>query len=287
MNKKGVVGEKLFFARVPAMVWQGLFFFLPTIFLVVVSFVKFLDYSGFVCSFSFDNYRALFDISHFKIWGRSLFLATTNSFLCILISYPIAYFVAIKSKKWKNILLFLLIVPFLTNFLVLAYSWYFIIGGNGVLSKALSLFGWRAPFSLLYNIGSVLLVMVYCYLPFMTLPIYTSLEKIDRSLLEASSDLGASYFQTFIKIIFPLSFSGIKIGFLLVFISSFGEFIIPTLFGGGKQVVAGMLVSYYFLQARNTALGAAFAVASCVVLLSALVFWWLFLRYVVRFKERS
>ena len=270
--------ERLFFAMTPAVIWQVLFFFLPVLFLVLISFVKSWDFVCWDGSFTLQNYRALFNVIHLRVLTRSFLLAISNAFICLLVAYPIAYFIAIKGKRWKNILLFFLIVPFFTNFLVLVYSWFFVFERNGIVNNVLSFLGAGHSFYLLYNMATVLFVMVYCYVPFMALPIYSSLEKMDCSLIDASADLGASFFQTFIKIIVPQSFSGIKTGFFLVFIPSFGEYVIPTLLGKGEPLLTGTLISYYFLQARNSSLGAAFTCISCLFLVLIIITAYVFFR---------
>jgi spermidine/putrescine transport system permease protein len=278
--KSAIKKERFFFAMVPAVVWQGLFLFLPLLFLVVISFIKGWSYTGVHGGFTLENYTSLLDFSHLRVLFRSFFLALINTTVCLLVAFPVSYFISVKSRRWKNCLLFFLVVPFFTNFLVLVYSWFFILERNGVINKFLSLFGLGVSGPLLYNMPAVLLVMVYCYLPFMAMPIYSSLEKIDKSLLEASSDLGANFRQTFFKVVLPMAFSGIRTGVFLVFVPSFGEFVIPTLIGKGEPFLVGSLVSYYFTQSLSPSFGAAFTSISCVFLVIVAFLWFVLLKLI-------
>ena len=291
MNRKEVkkiIGEeKFFFSMVPALVWQGLFLCFPLFFLIGLSFIRSWNLCGWLGGLTFENYRALWDNAHLRIISRSFFVAFFNTILCLIIAYPLAYFIVLRVRRWKNMFLFFLVLPFCTNFLVQVYAWYFVLEKNGLINRLFSFIG-LGPFpSLLYNTGAVLLVMVYCYIPFMTLPIYASLDRIDKLFLEASSDLGATYWQTFFKIIVPLSLSGIRLGCFIVFISSFGEFSIPKLLGGDKQLFVGTLISYYFLQARNASYGAAFTCISSFFSLLSIYIWYKFIAYLFTRRHRS
>lgn len=195
-------------------------------------------------------------------------MAITNSFLCFLVGYPVAHFVSFSAGKFKNFCLFLLILPFWTNFLLHLYAWFFVLERSGFLNNILLSLGLIThPLHLLNSIWTVVAIMLYCYLPFMVLPIYSALERFDRNLLEASADLGATPWQTWRRIVFPLSFTGIQSGFFLVFIPSFGEFVIPGLLGGEKYLFVGTVISQYILGNRTLSLGAAFTVLSCASVL--------------------
>jgi ABC-type spermidine/putrescine transport system permease subunit I len=183
-------------------------------------------------------------------------------------------------------MLFFLILPFWTNMLVQVYAWFAVLEHQGFLNLLLLKIGLIAePLTLLNNRFAVYMVMVYYYLPFMILPIYAVLEKLDGSLIEASRDLGATQKQTFMRVILPLSMSGVMTGFFLVFVPAFGEFVIPGLMGGNKLMYVGSLISYYYLVARNEPLGAAFTVVSCLVLIiAALLIYAVFSRFITRDK---
>jgi spermidine/putrescine transport system permease protein len=172
-------------------------------------------------------------------------------------------------------MLFFLTLPFWVNFLVQVYAWYFLLEYKGLINNFLLKLGIiNEPLILASSLFAVFLVMVYCYLPFMIMPLYSMLEKIDPRLLEASSDLGATSWQTFYRITLPLSSPGIKTGFLLVLIPAFGEFVIPSLLGGSKYMLVGTLISYFFLVARNNAYGSAFTCLSGLALVGTLVFFY-------------
>lgn len=250
-----------FFYALPAVVWQLLFLCTPLFVVLYFSVVK----NG---SFTLANYVSIFDLAHIRIIGRSLGLAVANVSLCLVCAYPVAYFLAVRARRFKNFLIFLLTLPFWTNFLVQVYAWFFLLGNNGLLDSLLQKLGIVTHSLYVANsLTAVFLVMVYCYIPFMILPIYSSIEKLPHQLLEASADLGASPWQTFRRITLPLSMPGIKTGVLLVMVPSFGEFVIPELMGGAKYMMTGSLISYYFLVARDNGIGSAFTVLSGFVLL--------------------
>lgn len=265
--------ELPFFMSLPAYVWVVVFFYVPLALICLRSVVHVVPDK----LLSFYAYRTFFSSIYLKILSNSLVLASITSILCLLIAYPLAYYVALKCRSWaKRVLIFLLTLPFAVNILVQAYAWFFVLENTGLVNSLLRTLGIiNVPIQILYTHFAVFLVMVYCYLPFMIMPIYTALEKMDMRLVEASYDLGASWWQTLCKVIIPLSVPGIRIGFVLVFIASFGEFVIPALLGGNKFMYAGSLISYYFLTTNDDVLGSAFTCLSCaLVLLCVLLIYW-------------
>jgi len=261
--KKQITQELPFLYAIPAVVWQILFLSVPLLIVIYLSFVR----DG---SWSLGNYAALATFAHARIIGRSLGMALANVLLCLLCAYPVAYFLAMRAKRLKGFLIFLLVLPFWTNFLVQVYAWFFLLGTNGLLETVLHKLGLvSGPLYIANSLTAVFLVMVYCYIPFMILPIYSIIEKLQYQLLEASADLGATPWQTFVRVTLPLSMPGIKTGVLLVMVPSFGEFVIPELMGGAKYMMNGSLISYYFLVARDNGIGAAFTMVSGCVLLAA------------------
>jgi spermidine/putrescine transport system permease protein len=267
--------ELPFSIGVPAMIWQFLFFYLPLTILVISSFVK-ISELGVFSGFSLEKIAFFLRPLYFRILLSSFFLALGNTILCLLIAYPLAYFLAFKGKKYKNFFLFLLIVPFWTNFLLHVYAWFFVLEREGILNNLLRAIGLiQEPLHLLNTPFAIMVMMVYYYLPFMVMPLYSSLEKMDIRLVEASLDLGASWGQTLRRIILPLTKRGLKAGFFLVYIPSFGEFAIPELMGGDKLMFVGTAVSHYILGDQTGSLGAAFtAVASFLLLISAIALYW-------------
>jgi len=273
LNLKAIFAREVpFFMAMPAVAWQVLFFFIPVGLILFLSFLK----SGNAFSLTLENYFYFLKPLFFGIIGRSLILAFVTAFCCLLLSYPVAYCLAVKIDRFKNLFLFFLILPFWTSLMVQVYAWFFVLEHNGLLNTLLMKVGIISqPIHLLNTTFAIYLVMIYCYLPFMIFPLYTALEKIDKRMFEAAADLGATQWQTFRKITIPLSMPGIKTGFFLVFVPSFGEFVVPTLLGGGKQIFVGSLITQYFLGARNPYLGSAFTCISCLALLAAvgLIYW--------------
>lgn len=280
MKKNGLKetfkSEFSFLMSIPSFIWVTLFLYIPLVSVIARSFfIK--DDLAIIPSMSLEYYTSFFDMTYFTIIKRSLLLALGTAIVCLLIAYPVAYFIARNvSKKWKNVFLFFIMLPFSVNLLIQAYSWFFVLGHSGLINTILLRLGIiHEPLYLLNTSGAVYLVMVYCYVPFMLLPLYISLEKIDIRFIEASLDLGASWYYTLSRVVLPLSLQGIITGFFLVFIPVFGEFVIPALLGGGKQMFVGSLISYYFLTTRNMALGSAFTCLSSIVLLIvAFVIYW-------------
>lgn len=262
-----------FFKALPALIWQVLFFCVPLCLILLLSFYHLEQ--GTV---TLANYLPLFGGAYAKIIGRSLLVAACTSLLCFIIGYPIGYYITLKKPSWKYVLLFFLILPFWINVLVLTYAWFFMLDRDGIINTVLLYTGLiHEPITLLNNIYATLAVMVYCYLPFMIMPIVSVLEKFDVSLIDASKDLGASGRQTFLYVIFPLSLSGICTGFLLVFVPAFGEFVIPMLVGGDKHMFVGSVISHYFFIGKDYARASAFTVVSSALLLTiiALMHWFI------------
>jgi len=259
--------ELPWFMIMPALLWQALFFYIPCAIIIGLSLIKAYGPS-LTQGFSLEFYRAVFSYEYGIIMLRSLLFAFINATLCLIFAYPVAYFLARKVKRGKNVLLFLLILPFWTNVIVQIYAWFFVLEQQGLINSILLRVGLiSTPIHMVNTMASILLVMAYCYLPFMIMPLYTALEKIDERLIESSYDLGANNVQTFFNVTLPLSMNGIKTGFFLVFVPSFGEFVIPVLMGGSKNIFVGSLVSHYFTTAYNTSQGAAFTVLSGALLL--------------------
>lgn len=261
--------EKPFLVGVVPLLWQALFFYLPLAFIILLSITKLAQ--GTVLSLTLEYYLPFLTLTYVLVLLRSLMLALVNVVLCFVVGFPLAYFLAFRAERFKTLFLFLLILPFWTNFLLHVYAWFFVLDRGGVVNTVLLKLGVIShPLNLLNSLGAILLVMLYAYLPFMVLPVYSVLERIDRKVLEASYDLGATGWQTISKILLPLSLSGIQSGLFLVFVPSFGEFAIPGLMGGERWSFAGTVITQYILGNRTLALGAAFTLLSCIVLILAL-----------------
>jgi spermidine/putrescine transport system permease protein len=258
----------------PVTIWLGLFFFVPLLLILAYSFGTSGVYGGITLGFNPGNYAKVVDPLYLEIIVRTLVIALTNTVLCLLLGYPLAYFIVFKGGGWKNILILLVMVPFWTSLLVRAYAWVVILSGNGIANRTLQSLGITdEPITLIFTPQAVTMGMVYSYLPFMVLPLYAALEKFDVRLKEAAQDLGASRWHTFWRVTFPLSMPGVIAGSILVFIPSAGEFVIPDLLGGSRTVMTGNLIRTQFLQARDWAFGSALSVMLAVLLLGAIMFY--------------
>lgn len=248
----------------PTSMWFLVMLIFPLIVILVFSFGERAPFGGYAGGFTFEQYANL--PSRLKAFQNTMLIAPAGTLLCLLVAYPLAYFLAVKvSRQYKLILLVLVIVPFWTSLLVRTYAWIFILGGRGI-PTLLEFIGFEGV-RLINTQGAVLVGIVYGYLPLMVFPLFVSLEKLDKSLLEASSDLGGSPFKTFLQVTLPLSMPGIATGCMLVFILLMGEFLIPAFLGGGKVFFIGNALVDLFLQSRNWPFGAAVSVTLVAIML--------------------
>jgi spermidine/putrescine transport system permease protein len=227
-------------------------------------------YFGLGPPWTLENYARIFDPLYGAVLLRSFALAAISTALCFLLGFPLALFIA-RSRGRKTLYLNLVILPFWTSFLVRIYAWMFLLRDTGLINSALQMFGViREPLPLLYNNGAVILGLVYSYLPFMVLPLYAALERLDRSLLEASADLGARPWTTLTRVTLPLSAAGIRAGAVLVFIPCLGAFLAPDLLGGGKGIMIGTVIQNQFTTARDWPFGAALSLALMAIVMALL-----------------
>ncbi|MDD6071843.1 MAG: ABC transporter permease [Clostridiales bacterium] len=241
---------------------------IPLIYVAVMSFCTTDNYYNVVFQFSVENYKNLLSPDYVRIYGQSIVIALLTTILCILIGYPFSYIIARTKSKKKQLLYMLVIIPFWTNSLIRIYGWRTFLGANGWLNSILqTLHLTDAPVDFLYKQGTTVLGMVYCLIPFMILPLYTAIEKLDGTLLEASSDLGAKPFSTFFEVILPLTSSGIFSGSIMVFIPCLGYFFVANILGGGNSDVIGNLIERQFKSGNNWPLGAALSIILIVVTL--------------------
>ena len=237
---------------------------LPLVVVVVFSFGERAAAGGYSAAFTLENYANLG--ARWTAFQNTLMLAPVGTVLCLLIAYPLAYYLAIKADpKWRMLLLILVIVPFWTSILIRSYAWIYLLGGQGI-PKLFDAIGLGSP-RLINTPFAVLTGIVYGYLPLMVFPIYVSLERLDKRLLEASADLGSPPWRSFLQVTLPLSMPGVATGCMLVFILLMGEFLIPAMLGGGKVFFVGNALVDLFLQSRNWPFGAAVAVALVVIML--------------------
>ena len=266
--------------------WLVLFFFVPLalIFKISISVSEWgmppyrdmftFTEEGFSINATLSNYAFIFsDSFYLRSYLNSLTLAFTSTFICLLIGYPIAFYVAKSKENIRNLLLILLIIPFWTSFLLRVYAWKVILQGSGIINTILIKFGFiDQPLSMLHNHYAVILGVVYTYLPFMILPLYGYLVKFDLNLIDASSDLGARPFKTFFKVIIPLSLPGIVAGSMLVFIPVVGEFVIPELLGGSDKLYFGKIIWDEFFINRDWPIASALAMSGIFILVIPIIF---------------
>ncbi len=241
---------------------------IPLIYVAVMSFCSIDEYYNVIYQFSFQNYVRLVNAEYLKIYVQSIAIALITTILCILIGYPFSYVIARTKSHKKKILYMLVIIPFWTNSLIRIYGWRNFLGTSGWLNGILmKLHLVSEPIDFLYKQGTTILGMVYCLIPFMILPLYTAIEKLDGSLLEASADLGAKPVNTFFEVILPLTSSGIFSGSLMVFIPCLGYFFVSDILGGGNSDVIGNLIERQFQSGNNWPLGAALSIVLILVTL--------------------
>jgi len=224
--------------------------------------------NGFQINATLNNYiYVLSDFYYFKSYLNSLSLAFTSTLICLLIGFPIAFYVAKSSERVRNIMLIFLIIPFWTSFLLRVYAWKVLLQGNGLINSLLIKFGIiDTPLPLLHNHYAVILGVVYTYLPFMILPLYGYLVKFDLNLIDAAYDLGAKPIKAFFKVILPLSLPGIVAGSMLVFIPVVGEFVIPEMLGGSDRLYFGKMIWEEFFQNRDWPIASALAMSGILFL---------------------
>ncbi len=278
----------------PTLLWMLGLLIIPLILVLITSFGQRDPDGNVIYTFTLDNYLRLTGLNlntpcgatpppcidglYLGILWRSVVLAFQTTLLAILIGYPLAYFVARAPAGQRNLLLFLILVPLWTNFVIRIYAWIMILRTQGVLNGVIGwLLGWLnipfQPLEMLYTPGAVLVGMVYEFLPFMILPMYTSLEKIDPALYEAAIDLGANAFRTFWRVTLPLSMPGMVAGTILVFVPVMGTFIVSDILGGRQVILVGNLVQRQFLDARDPAFGSAASIILMVLTLIVTIFY--------------
>jgi spermidine/putrescine transport system permease protein len=255
----------------PTWVWMAGLFAAPFAIVFAYSLLTRGVYGGVERPWTLENYQRLIDALYLSILLRSFGMALVATLLCLILAFPAALFIS-RSPRHKNLYLQLVMLPFWTSFLVRTYAWLFLLRDTGLVNTALEKVGIiHSPLQLLYNDGAVLLGLVYGYLPFMVLPIYATLERLDPSLPEAAADLGARPWATLLRVIVPLSRPGIIAGAILVFIPCLGAYLTPDLLGGGHTVLVGNLVQTQFTTARDWPFGS--AVSMLLMLLVTILVW--------------
>jgi spermidine/putrescine transport system permease protein len=246
----------------PGTLWLVLFFLVPLAFLFVLSFSGKAIINGELSINEYDylsgisNYIRAFESEYPRILWKSIWVSALATLVCLLTAYPIAFGICFAPDKWKPILLLLVILPFWINLLIRTYALIAVFRTSGYVNQVLGVVG-LGPYEMLYNNFAVIFGLVYVYMPFMVLPLYATIERLERSYLEASLDLGASQFQTFLKVTVPLTMPGIVTGVILVFIPCLGSFLTPDLLGGANAIMIGNVIERQFKAANDWPFGAA------------------------------
>ena len=259
----------------PAVLWLFVLTLVPMGIMAYYSLLTRGPWGTITHTLTLDNYRQVVDPVFLHILARSLRLALLTTVLCLCGGYLLAYWIAFAVRRYKHLYLLLVIVPFWTSDLARLYAWITLLADHGIINSALMTLGvLPAPLPLLHNEGAVLLGLVYTYLPFMVLPLYASMERLDRAVLEAAADLGATPTERLYKVTLPLTRGGMLSGSVLVFVPAVGEFLVPELLGGAKTMLVGKFIALKFTGLRHWPLGAAYALVlvGLIVLLLLLYF---------------
>jgi spermidine/putrescine transport system permease protein len=247
-----------------------LLFAAPMVIIFTYSLLTRGAYGGVTNQWTTENYIRLFDPLYGVILLRTLTLSVVATLLCLVLGFPLALFIA-RSEKRKTLYLQLVMIPFWTSFLVRTYAWMFLLRDTGLINSTLLALGIiREPLPLLYNNGAVLVGLVYTYLPFVVLPLFATLERMDKSLLEAAADLGARPLEIVTRVVIPLCAPAFRAGAVLVFIPCLGAYLTPDLLGGGKTVMAGNLIQNQFTTARDWPFGSAVSLILMAIVLALL-----------------
>ena len=245
----------------PYVLWIILFTILPLLIIVLFSFTEKTEMGSISMVFTLDNYRKFFQPLYLNVLKRSVILAVVSMVMCLIVGYPMAYIMSRAPRKKRNLMATLFVLPLWTNFLLRTYAWMGLLREQGLVNEFLKAIGLiERPLQLLYNNGAVVMGMVYNFLPFMVLPIYSVLVKLDDSFLEAAHDLGANDVKVFQKVIFPLSLPGVATGIYMVFMPAVSTFVLSDLLGGSHTILLGNLIENQFRNARNWQFGSAISV---------------------------
>jgi len=279
---KNRLREHLLFLAPPGF-WLLIFFVVPLLLIFGYSFAVKDAYGGVQQGFTLENFAQVFDPLYLPVFIRSVVISFGITILTILLGYPVAYYISFTRSKLKYLLLFAVTLPLWTNFLVKVYSFMILLGENGLINSALLGSGIISePLPLINNSFSLVLSFVYINLPFLIMPVYASLDKIDPSIIEASHDLGASSTATFFRVILPYSAPGMAAGVVFVLIPTLTNFLVPEFLGGMNNYMIGNLIQQQFSHSRNLPLGAAF---SSVMIVAVVIMVSLYLRYFNPYKD--
>ena len=252
----------------PITVWSLIFIIAPVLLLLFISFMTKGPLGIIQYKFTLENYKTILDPVYFSVVKESIVVAFTTTVLCVLMGYPFAYFMANKPAKVSGLLMILMMIPFWTNELVIVYSFVILLNSSGIINTMLMDLGIiKESLNMLYNNFAVVVGMIYMLLPFAVLPMYSSIEKLDKNLIEASKDLGAGPVKTFFRVVLPLTSPGIFAAVILVFIPTIGYYQITDMLGGGTQMMVGNLINNQFSLSRKWPFGAALSMVLAVLIL--------------------
>jgi spermidine/putrescine transport system permease protein len=256
----------------PAIAWLVAFMVLPCVLILVYAFFERGMFGGIEYHFTLDNFKRVADPLYAKIFLNSARIALTATFFAVIIAYPAAYAIAKAPHRWQPILLFFAVLPFWSNYLIRTYAWIVLLNREGLFNNLLRSLGYTGePLSMLYTEGAVITGLVYNYLPFVILAIYSTLSRLNPELMEASRDLGAGAIRTFFRVTLPLTLPGVAAGGVFVFVLSIGNFVTPALLGGGRFQMIGNLVYDQFLTANDWPFGAALGMTLIAVMIVLLM----------------
>ncbi|WP_244456895.1 ABC transporter permease [Agrobacterium pusense] len=264
----------LFIVLSPSFILCSFFMITPILIVLSYSLMSRDDYGAVVYKLTLDNYRTLLDPIYAKVFLNSFLYGLSNTVICLAFAYPVAYFVAFKAKRWGSVVLALILIPFWVNFLIRISAWIVLLSREGLINDFLLTLGLTGnPITMLGTPEAVMAGLFYAFLPSAILPIYSALQPIERSLLEAADDLGATPAQTFMRVTLPLSMPGVMAAALFVFVPTMGVFAIPVLLGGGKGILIGNLVVQLFLEFRSIPLGSAVASVMLAISMAGIYFY--------------
>ena len=250
----------------PIIAYTLLVIILPLLYIFIISFYESDNYGGMIITFTLENYLKIIDIVYIKVFLKSFLIALITTIICIYIAYPLALILKKQSAKFQRVAIILVNIPFITNSLIRTYGWVVLLRKEGIVNSLIqTLHITDHPLSLMYNNFGIIVGLVYTLLPFMILPVYNAVSKLDNHLIEASYDLGASKITTFFKVIVPETLPGVFSGSLMVFIPAIGYFFISDILGGGKLMLIGNLIKNQFLTARNWPFGAAISIFLIII----------------------
>lgn len=274
MKEKKKINLPLLTMVGPVALWMILFVAIPFIYVFAISFMNKGTYGGVKFGFTLNNFAQVFNPMYLKVFGVSIVLAGVTTILCILIAYPFTYYVAQKTTIKKTIFMSMVTIPFLVSSIIRLFSWITLLRKDGIINSFLMKLGIiKEPLQMVYNTTGTIIGLVYMLLPFMILPLYSSIEKLDKSLLEACCDLGAKPAKAFFKVTLPLTMPGVFAGTIMVFIPALGMFFVTDLLGGSNTQVVGNIIRDQFITARNWPVGAALSIFLIII---TLVLVWLY-----------